>query len=159
MIGTTLLWPANIEAMRLMIASVRATLVEFECQPGNEILCPELSKLPQSYQLLRAHGNGDELHPPVLASWRAVQVDDNLQAMVARPRNGLLEVGQLAGDVGLSRTRLKGPVADGYTDMVQSNSGRMSVSRWYDWNAITCTHPAAAMAAKSASVILQAAAD
>lgn len=50
MTGTTLLCPANMEAICLMIASVLATFVEFECQPGKDNLCPELSKLPRYNQ-------------------------------------------------------------------------------------------------------------
>ena len=37
---------ANIDAICLRMASVRCTFVEFDCQVGVAILCPELSKLP-----------------------------------------------------------------------------------------------------------------
>ncbi len=42
---TTLVFVANMEAIVLIIASVRATFVELECHCGKEILWPELSNL------------------------------------------------------------------------------------------------------------------
>lgn len=34
-----------MEAMRLIMALVRAMLLELECHPGNDFFCPELSNL------------------------------------------------------------------------------------------------------------------
>ena len=46
-IGTTFVFVANMDAICLMMLSVRCTLVELECHWGNEILCPELSNLEE----------------------------------------------------------------------------------------------------------------
>jgi hypothetical protein len=52
-----------------------------------------------------------------------VEVDDNFDAIAPSPSHSLLEVGQLAGDVGFTGANLKGPISDRDADMVQSNSG------------------------------------
>ena len=49
-----------------------------------------------------------------------MQVNDHLQSVLPRPSNGLLEIRQLAGDVGLPRAHLEGPVADRDADMVET---------------------------------------
>ena len=59
---------------------------------------------------------------PVLTARRAVQVDDHFQAMVTRPSNGLLEVGELALDVGLPGANLECPVANWNADVVESEA-------------------------------------
>lgn len=64
---------------------------------------------------------------PVLTSRSAVQVNDDLEAVVPSPGDRLLQVGQLARDVRFSRPDFERPVSDGYTDVVQPGSGEMSV--------------------------------
>ena len=49
----------------------------------------------------------------------AVQVNDDLDAVVARPSDGLLEVWKLSRDVRFPRPHLESPVPDGYADVVQ----------------------------------------
>jgi hypothetical protein len=49
---------------------------------------------------------------PVLAAGRAVEVDDNLEAVVARPGDGLLEIRQLALAVRLAAGDIERPEAD-----------------------------------------------
>ena len=95
---------------------------------------------------------------PILATWGTVQVNDDLDPVVACPCYGFLEVGKLAGDVGLAGADVERPISNGDADMVQSmtrhNIGQHTPE---GKNTITCkdTHPAAAIAAKSDSVILQ----
>ena len=48
-----------------------------------------------------------------------MQVYNDLDAVVARPSDGLLEVWKLSRDVRLPRPHLESPVPDGYADVVQ----------------------------------------
>ena len=61
---------------------------------------------------------------PVLATWGAMQVYDNLQAVVARPGDCFLQVGQLARNVGLAWPDLERPVPNGNADVVETGNGR-----------------------------------
>lgn len=49
-----------------------------------------------------------------------MEVDDNLDAVRACPRDGLLQVGQLTSDVGLAGSDLERPVSDRDADVVKS---------------------------------------
>ena len=60
---------------------------------------------------------------PILTTWGAVEVNDDLETMVARPPDRFLQVRQLAGYVGLARSNLERPVPDGNTDEVEADIG------------------------------------
>lgn len=49
-----------------------------------------------------------------------MEVNDNLQSMLACPLDALLQVRQLTRNVRLPSADLKGPVSDGYPDVVQT---------------------------------------
>ena len=49
-----------------------------------------------------------------------MQVNNSFEAVVTRPSYGTLEIGKLAGDIGLSGPNLESPVSDGNADMVES---------------------------------------
>ena len=57
-----------------------------------------------------------------------MQVNNHLQPVLPRPSDGLLEIRQLAGDVGLPRAHLEGPVADRDADMVETGVNDASMS-------------------------------
>lgn len=54
MMDTTFVFVANMLAIVLMIASVLATFVAFECQCGKSIFWPELSNLEQVSKSFRS---------------------------------------------------------------------------------------------------------
>ena len=68
-------------------------------------------------------GTSTSKNTPVLAAGGAMEVDDNLQSVVARPGDSLLEIGQLTGAVRLAGANFERPISDWDTDVVQSNSG------------------------------------
>ena len=110
----------NSAVIRLSTALVRATFVEFECHCGNEMRRPELSKLTTVgiRHSCRAQCGRSEESLPVLAARSAVEINNNLETVVPRPGDGLLQIGQLARDERLSRADVEGPVADGDADVV-----------------------------------------
>ena len=114
------------------------------------------SSSPQSYQnyIESPHVNKtwvtNKKHAPILTAGCAVQVDDQLKVVLGGPCNGFREIGQLAANIRLAGSNFEGPVADGQAYMVQTcgMSKKMQVR-----NTAWMTYPAAAMAAKSVSVI------
>ena len=50
-----------------------------------------------------------------------MQVHDDLEAVVTRPADGLLEEGQLALDEGFARPDLERPITNWNTNMVQAS--------------------------------------
>ena len=83
-----------------------------------------------------------------------MEVDDELEAVVTRPCDCLLEVRQLALDVRLAARDVPCPEADWQADVVQAarRSGQSHGTGTMDEKA-GVAHPAAAMSAKSCSVI------
>lgn len=61
------------------------------------------------------------MHQPILATWGAVQVNDYLQAVIARPNGRVLQIGKLAIYVGLALSRLERPIPDGNTDEIEAD--------------------------------------
>lgn len=53
----------------------------------------------------------------------SVQVNNNLETGGTSPADSLVQVGQLAIDVGVALQGRKSPVADGDTDMVHASGG------------------------------------
>jgi hypothetical protein len=114
-------------------------------------LCPELSKLDRTRKVRQKIKEVACLGSiPVLTSRGAVKIDDDFEAMCTSPCDCIQEIRQLSLDVWFTRPDLEGPITNGYPNMVETGSpfrrkARNVRRRW--------TNPAAAMAAKSASVI------
>lgn len=129
---TTLLCVANIDAIFLMMSSVRWTLVLFECHCGYDCLRPELSKLVVSLPSVRCVQERacNTKTAPVLTARRPMQIYNHLEAVVPCPSDCLLEVRQLTSDVRLSWSDLERPIANGNADMIQSRRGTISVNNY-----------------------------
>ena len=94
---------------------------------------------------------------PILTARSAVEVDDNLQAMVARPCDGLLEVGELAGAVRLAGACFERPVPDRDADVVKpisiASAHHLGLCATFSKATRHATHPASLICLKSSSVI------
>lgn len=91
---------------------------------------------------------------PVLAARRAVQVDDQLEAVISSPGDRVSEIRELSLYVRFSRADLPRPISYRKPYVVQPVSRvRRSAPRYRRRREGDPAHPAAAIAAKSASVI------
>jgi hypothetical protein len=123
--GTVPVSSLNIPARVLMMASVRATLVAFECHFGNGNFSPELSKLREKRgRLFRADEVECDGHAPVLAPWGTVEINDELQAMIPSPSDGVEHVRHLSLDERFPRTDVERPIAYRKSYMVESEGGK-----------------------------------
>ncbi len=92
-----------------------------------------------------------ELSTNAPARIRTIQCNDNLQAILLCPINSFEEVRKLAGDVRLVGRDIKYPMSDGDPDMVEPTCrDKINADRGTEAHV---AHPAAAMSAKSCSVM------
>ena len=92
---------------------------------------------------------------PILTSGSTVKVDDNLDLVLFRPINSLKEIGVLPLDIRFARGNIKSPVSYRDAHVVKSGNGAISHCPFRTYRDFRCesTHPAPAIALKSASVI------
>jgi hypothetical protein len=57
---------------------------------------------------------------PVLAAWRAMEVDDHLQAGILRPLDSLLKVWELTLNIRLAFGDIESPITNVDTDVIQA---------------------------------------
>ena len=82
---------------------------------------------------------------------RTIQCNDDLQAILLCPINSFEEVRKLTGDVRLVGSNIEYPMSNGDPDMVEPmHRETFNVERGAE---VHITHPAAAMSAKSCSVM------
>lgn len=81
-----------------------------------------------------------------------MQVNDHLQSVKPSPADRFREVGELARNIRFAGSNLKGPVAYGNSNMVQAEVWAYALDGNQN-NRSEDPHPAAAMSARSCSVI------
>lgn len=59
----------------------------------------------------------------ILRPWRTVEVDPDFQSRISRPSDGVVQMIQLALDIGISGKGADGPISYGNSNMVQSRLG------------------------------------
>ena len=112
-------WGPNSFAISRKILLVRSMFVCFNCQPGRDILCPELSKLYLHDEvgisllaLFYTFGRNTKSPVPILAARYAVQVDDQFEIVLSGPRYSLAEVRKLSLDIRFAWADFPGPIPD-----------------------------------------------
>jgi hypothetical protein len=95
----------------------------------------------------------DTSHAPILTPGCTVEIDYDFQTVIPSPGDGVEHVLDLTLDVRFTWTDVECPVAYRKSNMVKSDANANVSDCVHDMENNGRIHPAAAMAAKSASVI------